>query len=55
VSDRREAYLLLSKFFPVEFLMDVTQALVGDVRVDLRRRHTAMAEEFLNASKIGTT
>ena len=38
---------------PVELLMDVPQALVGDVGVDLGGRHVLVAQELLDAPEIG--
>ena len=38
---------------PMELLMDVPQALVGDVGVDLGGRHVLVAQKLLDAAKIG--
>ena len=38
---------------PMELLMDVPQALVGDVGVDLGGRHVLVAQKLLDAPEIG--
>ena len=38
---------------PMEPLMDVPQALVGDVGVDLGGRHVLVAQKLLDASEVG--
>src|SRR5262245_47754979 len=53
VFDREGKGLLIAELLAVEPLVNITQTLVGDVRVDLRRRNTAVAEELLDASQIG--
>ena len=37
----------------MEFLIDLAQSLVGDVRVNLRSSYIAMAEHHLNRAKVG--
>ena len=46
--------LRLILHFPtsVELLMDITQALVGDMRIDLSSSDILVAQEFLNAAQI---
>jgi len=39
-------------FLPVEVFVDVAQALVGQVGVDLRRGDGRVAEKFLNGTNI---